>query len=259
MSEKLRLPERLILVRHGESLHNAVLRCKASKEMLDEYHELVRNSDSPDHEYPLTELGEKQAEMAHIALLRDDESADILENEIRVHSQFFRTEQTAEKLSGGNMTGWEKSDLLGEREYGPFGVSDRSDDTAEKRFLWQQYRTDYWGTDFGGQGESIEDVVARNRESLSRVAGKGAIFSTHGDWIRGMIHVIEGTDPKKLTPKTEEIPILNGVILEYGAANGKLFRRHQYPDTNDKPLPEGTGKWSKVDINSYYFRNNQFL
>lgn len=248
MSEKLKLPGRLVLVRHGQSLHNAAL-WHNDPEILAEYDELVANTENPHLAYPLTADGKEQAHQAREVLQNDPDTAEVLQHGSRYYSHFARAIQTAEILSGNNLDEWVKNELIGERGYGPFDISRYSDDTEEKRQLWQEYKDDYWGVDFGGEGEAIDSVSQRIGKFLQQVVDKDTVLaSTHGEWMRAARHVIEGVDLAKLTSKNEDIPIWNATILEYEEVDGKLFRRYQYPYVaNGKPLPGGAGKWLKID------------
>lgn len=247
MSENLKVPTRLVLVRHGQSLHNASLRCEDGDEILDQVSHIIQTSENPDLEYSLTVTGEKQVELAREMILNDKYSTEILSNGERYHSHFMRAIQTARILSDGDLSGWKEEELIGEREYGLFGSSVRGRDKGQREELLNEYfKDDYWGTDFGGEGESINSVSERAHNFISRCIGEEAVLlSTHGDFIRALRHVVEGEDISRLTPKSEEFPIWNAMILEYEKVGDKLYRRYRYPDTNGKPLPDGTGKWLK--------------
>lgn len=249
MNEKLILPDRVVLTRHCQSIHNAALWHSENEVVMDQFNKIVQESDDPEKHYTLSEVGINQAIRTGEALWEDPNTMEVLRHGGLYYSELFRTAQSAYYYCGGDLSGWQETELLNERDYGPFGVSIYTDDTEEKKQLWQDYKDDYWGTNFGGRGESILEISQRNKRFADKIKNDGAsLASTHGDWIRGFRHLVEGVDLSKLTPDTEDVPIWNGMILEYEKVGDKLYRRFRYPNvnTNGKTPPDNTGEWMRV-------------
>jgi broad specificity phosphatase PhoE len=255
--EKLLLPERLIVVRHVESVQNLIKNTElANVGQLDlASYEATMLTTRPNQFFPPSERGYYQGQA-----LRDfvSDPANVeLQNAIHraindnqvYDSGFTRTQYTRWCLAGEH---GQSDDDLRERSYGPFDDPMWDKDDPELAALWAKHKEGYWGNNMGGQGENFADVAARAERFLRRVAGKQAVLAaTHGDYMRVMRRLIEGVPECEIIPTmmggNEPFPIYNAIILEYKVAAGALQRRYQYPQIGNSPMPAGAGEWMQIE------------
>jgi broad specificity phosphatase PhoE len=248
MTKRPQIPDRLVLMRHAESVQNALINDRYT-ELDKALHDAALLTEWPNRHFPLSQHGLWQAKQAGDFVDNDPEYSEIAKSGQVFYSPFERTAQTKHAVVGGSHGSVHEH--LRERDYGLFddALWDQTDPFLSR--LWNEHMQDYWGN-FDGHGEGLPEVSVLARSFLSDVVGASAVMAiTHGDYMRVMRHVVEGLPEPSVTPASLrnaglDLPMWNTVIMEYEVANGALFRRVQYPQTEGKPMPKGAGVWKKV-------------
>jgi broad specificity phosphatase PhoE len=211
-------PERLYLVRHGQSQGN-VARDAADEAGLHEIDIDVRDVD-----VPLSQLGVRQAEAAgrwFAALPRDQRP------EVILSSPYVRARQTAEiickqdALSGGPVRTI-VDERLREREFGIFdrlttvGIRERfPEEAAHRRRLGKFYHRP-------PGGESWADVILRLRSMLNTInlhyCNKRVLIVCHQVVVLCFRYILEGLDEQAILAIDKQADVLNCGIAAYDFA-----------------------------------------
>jgi broad specificity phosphatase PhoE len=208
-------PERLWLVRHGQSQGN-IARDAADDAGLHEIDIDVRDVD-----VPLSALGEKQAEAAGrwFANLPADQRPEIL-----LSSPYVRARQTAEIMcKAGALVGGPAraivDERLREREFGIFdrltmiGIRERFPEEAEHRRRLGKFYHRPPG------GESWADVVLRLRSMLNTInlhyCGRRVAVVCHQVVVLCFRYILEELDEQAILKIDKQAEILNCGIARY--------------------------------------------
>jgi len=188
-----RRPSLLVLIRHGESLRNA-LKCGMTYYRSDEVRESAKGI--ADHDIPLVDNGWRQARETGAEFKQRYGVPDYV-----YFSGYRRTEETMNGLLEA-YTDDERAQMqirmhVGIRERDPGFAYDMTEPEARLAFPWLK---EYWQT-FGGfmarppGGESLCDVVQRCEQFLTmlfrRRAGQKVVLVTHGGTIRCLRFILE--------------------------------------------------------------------
>jgi 2,3-bisphosphoglycerate-dependent phosphoglycerate mutase len=210
-----RWPERLWLVRHGQSAGN-VARAHADAEGHAMIDLAVRDVD-----VPLSELGERQAEaIGHwFAALPEAERPEVI-----ISSPYVRARQTAAAICGaiGGLCG-ERGPIvderLREREFGVFdrlttlGIREKYPDQAEHRALLGKFYHRPPG------GESWADVILRLRSAIDTIslhhADRRVLIVCHQVVVLCFRYILEEMDEAGILAIDKEAAVMNCGICEY--------------------------------------------
>jgi len=208
-------PERLWLVRHGQSQGN-VARDAADQSGAHEIDINMRDVD-----VPLSDLGLKQAEAAgrYFAGLPVDERPELI-----LCSPYVRARQTAELIcKAGALSGGPARTIiderLREREFGIFdrlttvGIRARFPEEAEHRRRLGKFYHRPPG------GESWADVILRLRSVLNTInlqyCDRRVLVVCHQVVVLCMRYILEGLDEEQILAIDREAEILNCGICAY--------------------------------------------
>jgi probable phosphoglycerate mutase len=208
-------PERLYLVRHGQSQGN-VARDAADEAGL---HEI--GIDMRDVDVPLSDLGLQQAEAAGrwFAALPEDERPEVI-----LSSPYIRARQTAELIckAGALAGGPTKSivdERLREREFGIFdrlttlGIRDRfPEEAAHRQRLGKFYHRP-------PGGESWADVILRLRSAMNTInlhyCDKRVLIVCHQVVVLCFRYILEELDEDTILKIDKQAEVLNCGIAAY--------------------------------------------
>jgi 2,3-bisphosphoglycerate-dependent phosphoglycerate mutase len=210
-----RWPERLWIVRHGQSAGN-VARDVAQAAGLGTIDIDVRDVD-----VPLSDLGRKQAEaVGHwFAALPESEKPEVI-----LSSPYVRARQTAQAIcEAGGLAGDKVAPViderLREREFGLFdrlttsGIREKYPDLAEHRALLGKFYHRPPG------GESWADVILRLRSALDTVslhhADRRVVIVCHQVVVLCLRYILEEMDEAQVLAIDRESEVLNCGICEY--------------------------------------------
>lgn len=229
-----RWPDRLWIVRHGESAgnvaRNAAQAAQAARIDLAER----------DVDVPLSRLGEDQSDALGrwFAAMPEDARPDVL-----LVSPYRRARQTAERIrAAGGLSGGLAGDVapvsderLREKEFGVldrltrFGIEQSYPEQAELRKLMGKFYHRPPG------GESWCDVVLRLRSALDTVSlhhgGRRVLIVGHQVVVLCMRYLLEELDEERILAIDREGDVANCGVTEYGfdPAAGKLaLARYNY-------------------------------
>lgn len=231
-------PLDLLLIRHGEAVHNAVNRAYRQEGILPptEHYELS------DENVPLTDEGVRQARHLGSWLT----AQHIHQSDTYLVSPFLRARQTADYLGISNA--WQHEPLLRERSWGHYMNTPHN----EREELLVSHG-------FSGQhnfhipmpgGESMQEVVdTRTKpliDTLHTRYGDGRIIAvSHGELIETMRFVIEQQSPEDwAAEKQAKQFIANASILEYKTEDDRLYRRMIVP--HNPQLSWNDGEWVQI-------------
>jgi probable phosphoglycerate mutase len=208
-------PERLYLVRHGQSQGN-VARDAADEAGLHEIDITVRDVD-----VPLSALGVRQAEAAGrwLATLPGNERPEVI-----LASPYVRAKQTAEiickqdALAGGPVRTI-IDERLREREFGIFdrlttvGIRERfPEEAAHRRRLGKFYHRP-------PGGESWADVILRLRSAMNTInlhyCNKRVLIVCHQVVVLCLRYILEGLDEAEILRIDKQSDVLNCGIAAY--------------------------------------------
>lgn len=209
MRQRLHWPERLWLVRHGQSQGN-VARDAAHEAGLDTIDLNIRDVD-----VPLSDLGHRQAEAAGrwFAALPENEKPEVL-----LSSPYIRARQTAEAIcNAGGLCGGAKPTIiderLREREFGVFdglttsGIRARYPTEAAHRSKMGKFYHRPPG------GESWADVILRLRSALNTInlhyADKRVLVVCHQVVVLCMRYILEELSEGQILAIDKQADILN--------------------------------------------------
>ena len=215
MAHRQHWPERLWLVRHGQSQGN-VARDAAQDAGLH-----VIDLDLRDVDVPLSELGHRQAEAAGrwFASLPDGEKPEVL-----LASPYIRARQTAEAIcKAGGLAGGAKPTILDERlrerEFGVFdglttkGIRQKYPEEAAHRAKIGKFYHRAPG------GESWADVILRLRSMLNTInlhyADRRVLVVCHQVVVLCMRYILEELSEGQILAIDKQADILNCGICAY--------------------------------------------
>lgn len=251
MAVRQHWPERLWLVRHGQSQGN-VARDAAQEAGLG-----VIDLDLRDVDVPLSELGHRQAEATGhwFAALPEDEKPEVI-----LSSPYVRSRQTAEAIcAAGGLAGGAKPTILDERlrerEFGVFdglttmGIREKYPEEAAHRTKMGKFYHRPPG------GESWADVILRLRSMLNTInlhyADRRVLVVAHQVVVLCMRYILEELTEDQILAIDRQAEVLNCGIASY------LFE----PDAHSICVPtldlwnlgapmeqEGTPKTAEPDI-----------
>jgi broad specificity phosphatase PhoE len=208
-------PERLWLVRHGQSQGN-VARDRAHEEGLHEIGIDVRDVD-----VPLSELGHRQARASGewFAALPEDERPEVI-----LSSPYLRARQTAKLIcEAGALAGGAQRPIvderLREREFGIFdrltttGIKARFPEEAEHRKMLGKFYHRPPG------GESWADVILRLRSMLNTINlhynDRRVLVVCHQVVVLCFRYILDELDEKEILAIDKQAEILNCGICAY--------------------------------------------
>ena len=215
MPQRQHWPERLWLVRHGQSQGN-VARDAAHEAGLS-----VIDLDLRDVDVPLSELGRQQAEAAGrwFAALPENERPEVI-----LASPYVRARQTAEAIcKAGGLAGGSKPTIiderLREREFGVFdglttkGIREKYPEEAAHRTKMGKFYHRPPG------GESWADVILRLRSALNTInlhyADKRVVVVAHQVVVLCMRYILEELTEGQILSIDKQAEILNCGICAY--------------------------------------------
>jgi broad specificity phosphatase PhoE len=221
MTPRQHWPERLWLVRHGQSQGNV------AREIADEagHHEI--GIDVRDVDVPLSRLGEEQAKAAGdwFASLPEGERPQVI-----LSSPYLRARQTAKIIcESGALAGGRQHTILDERlREREFGIFDRlttagirarfPDEAAHRRMLGKFYHRP-------PGGESWADVILRLRSALNTInlhySDKRVLVVCHQVVVLCFRYILEGLDEREILRIDREAEILNCGICAYDFEPGE--------------------------------------
>jgi probable phosphoglycerate mutase len=208
-------PERLWLVRHGQSQGNV------ARDAANEAGHSVIKLDLRDVDVPLSDLGHLQAEAAGrwFAALPDNEKPEIL-----LSSPYIRARQTAEAIcNAGGLAGGAKPTIiderLREREFGIF-------DGLTSRGIREQFPTEASHRTKMGKfyhrppgGESWADVILRLRSVMNTInlhyADHRVLVVCHQVVVLCMRYILEELSEGQILAIDKQAEILNCGICAY--------------------------------------------
>jgi len=210
-----RWPERLWIVRHGQSAGN-VARDAATAAGKSRIDLAIRDVD-----VPLSPLGEQQAEALGrwFASLAEAEKPEIL-----LSSPYVRARQTARAIcEAGGVVGEARPPIvderLREREFGVFdllttaGIQEKFPDLAAQRALLGKFYHRAPG------GESWADVILRLRSALDTVslhhAGRRVVIVCHQVVVLCLRYILEEMDEAQILAIDKEGDVINCGVCEY--------------------------------------------
>ena len=215
MPQRQHWPERLWLVRHGQSQGN-VARDAAHEAGLS-----VIDLDLRDVDVPLSELGHRQAKATGhwFAALPDKEKPEVI-----LASPYVRAKQTAEAIcKAGGLAGGAKPTIiderLREREFGVFdglttkGIRGKYPEEAAHRTKMGKFYHRPPG------GESWADVILRLRSALNTInlhySDKRVVVVAHQVVVLCMRYVLEELTEAEILAIDRQAEILNCGICAY--------------------------------------------
>jgi len=208
-------PERLWLVRHGQSQGNV------ARDAADETGAHEIGIDMRDVDVPLSELGRKQAEAAGrwFAALPGDERPELI-----LSSPYVRAKQTAEIICReGALAGGPAHTMLDERlREREFGIFDRlttagirhrfPEEAAHRRRLGKFYHRP-------PGGESWADVILRLRSMLNTInlhyCDRRVLVVCHQVVVFCFRYILEELDEAEILGIDKQAEVLNCGIAEY--------------------------------------------
>ncbi|QDP19305.1 histidine phosphatase family protein [Sphingomonas xanthus] len=208
-------PERLWLVRHGQSQGNV------ARDAAHENGQHVIDIEGRDVDVPLSELGHRQAQAAGrwFAGLPEDERPEVI-----LTSPYLRARQTADAIceAGALATGKGKpvvDERLREREFGVFdgltslGIRAKYPEEAGHRTKLGKFYHRPPG------GESWADVILRLRSVLNTInlhyADRRVLVVCHQVVVLCMRYILEELDEEQILAIDREAEILNCGICAY--------------------------------------------
>jgi probable phosphoglycerate mutase len=208
-------PERLYLVRHGQSEGNV------ARDAADEAGAHEIGIESRDVDVPLSELGRKQAEAAGrgVAALAKDQRPEII-----LSSPYIRARETAEIICregalAGGAAHTIVDERLREREFGIFdrlttaGIRHRfPEEAAHRRRLGKFYHRP-------PGGESWADVILRLRSMLNTInlhhCDRRVLVVCHQVVVLCFRYILEELDEQQILSIDRQADVLNCGIAEY--------------------------------------------
>lgn len=208
-------PERLYLVRHGQSQGNV------ARDMAHEKGLATIGIDMRDVDVPLSDLGHSQAIAAGrwFAALPDDERPEVI-----LASPYIRARQTAKHIceAGGLCGGKSRTvidERLREREFGVFdglttlGIRERyPEEAAHRNRLGKFYHRP-------PGGESWADVILRLRSAMNSInlqySGRRVLIVCHQVVVLCMRYILEELDEAQILEIDKQAEILNCGICAF--------------------------------------------
>ena len=215
MAPRQHWPERLWLVRHGQSQGNV------ARDAAHEAGHPVIDLDIRDVDVPLSELGHRQAEATGRWFAALPESA---RPEVLLSSPYLRSRQTAEAIcDAGGLSGGAKPTILDERlrerEFGVFdglttlGIRQKFPEEAAHRAKMGKFYHRPPG------GESWADVILRLRSMLNTInlhyADKRVLVVAHQVVVLCMRYILEDLTEAQILAIDRQAEILNCGICAF--------------------------------------------
>lgn len=237
------MPERLVMVRHGQSDANLINKAMRAGE-LNSYPEGF--TDIPDREIRLTEQGREQARITGKWLNQEYyQGFDLIYT-----SDHTRAKETAALIC--QSAGWHDvririDPLLGERNWGRFALSD---DELRERIMNYRMR-DPLHTPMP-DGETLLETRHRSRELLDRAArefsGLNVLVISHGEFIEALWSEIAhmNTERQLTFFHSPAGDIKNCQVVEFGSTERCL-------DSVRSSCPQAgiNGEWEEIERISY--------
>lgn len=209
-------PRRLILIRHGESAHNALPKEGGIITPEAAQTDIIK---LPDHKIPLTEQGRTQALLTGEGLYRDSSFLP----DVIYHSYYQRTQETLDRILEAYPADVKSkikirgNPLLGERRSGYiYGLSRKQ---IDQYFPWYQgylQREGYFRARPPG-GESHLDVLIRIYLMLGQIIkhrpGQTVWVVCHGGIIRGFRFLVERWSPEEY--EADKVACENCALTDY--------------------------------------------
>ncbi len=244
-------PERLWLVRHGQSQGNV------ARDAADEAGHSVINLDIRDVDVPLSDLGHRQAEATGrwFAALPEEEKPEVV-----IASPYIRARQTAEAIcAAGGLAGGAKPTILDERlrerEFGIFdglttrGIREKYPEEAAHRAKMGKFYHRPPG------GESWADVILRLRSVLNTInlqyADRRVLVVCHQVVVLCMRYILEELTEGQILAVDKQADILNCGICAYDFdpdAQGLCVPRLALWNHGAPLEAEGTPKTAEPDM-----------
>jgi len=215
MQHRQHWPEKLWLVRHGQSQGNV------ARDIAHEAGDHEIGIDVRDVDVPLSDLGHRQAEAAGkwFASLPKDERPEVI-----LTSPYIRAKQTADAIceAGALADGRQKphvDERLREREFGIFdrlttaGIRARFPEEAEHRAMLGKFYHRPPG------GESWADVILRLRSALNTInlhyADRRVLVVCHQVVVLCFRYILEGLEEAEILKIDKQAEVLNCGICAY--------------------------------------------
>jgi probable phosphoglycerate mutase len=208
-------PERLWLVRHGQSQGNV------ARDHADAHGLATIGIDMRDVDVPLSEFGQRQADAAGrwFAALPDDQKPEVI-----LSSPYLRARQTAKAIcEAGGLAGGKARTIvderLREREFGVFdglttlGIREKYPEEAAHRARLGKFYHRPPG------GESWADVILRLRSALNSInlhyADRRVLIVCHQVVVLCMRYILEELDEQQILAIDKQSEVLNCGICAF--------------------------------------------
>lgn len=244
------MPERLVVVRHGESEANVINRAIKHGE-LNEYP--AEFSSTPDREIRLSSRGLHQAELTGAWLRgRYPDGFDAIY--VSDHTRAKETAGTLCLAAGWEHIGIRVDPLVGERNWGTFASC-----APEHRAQVMKYRERDPLHNPMPDGETLLETRHRSRELLDRCArhfsGQRVLVITHGEYIEALWAEIShmNTERQKEFFSSPAGNIKNCQIVEFASVHpesGESTRGFQW-SRSSCPHAEIEGSWDTIERVSF--------
>ena len=215
MNQRQHWPEKLWLVRHGQSQGNV------ARDIADQAGKLEIGIDVRDVDVPLSDLGREQAKAAGdwFAALPENERPEVM-----LASPYLRTRETAKIMcEAGALAGGPQraivDERLREREFGIFdrlttaGIRARFPEEAEHRRMLGKFYHRPPG------GESWADVILRLRSMLNTInlhySDRRVLVVAHQVVVLCFRYILEGLDEAEILRVDKQAEVLNCGICTY--------------------------------------------
>ena len=233
-------PKRLIIVRHAESLRNAVrlgryFQNEEAKSMI---------GDLANHDVPITDIGEAQAAATGVALRERFGAPDTV-----FHSGYLRTKQTADGLLAAYPQEERRAIDLREhlfiRERDSGYTYDMTEDEAIGTFPFLPRHWSTFGMFFATPvgGESLANVTERTyhflRELEQEHDGETVLVVTHGYTVRALRYWLEHLSHSDVTKEAMPDPRNCGVTVYERGEDGHLHLVEYNTVLHAYPTAEG--------------------
>ena len=210
------MPNRLVIVRHGESEAN-ILQKLWRKGALRSVSEELQNL--PNREFRLTELGRKQSDLTGPWLAREYPTGF----DVVLVSDFVRAMETAGRVclaAGWGNISIEQDPKLAERNWGGFNQATQEE---QKRFMDLRERNPIHG--HMPDGETLLSTRTRARILLERCSreygGKNVLVFGHGEFIEALWAEIAhlSTETQKALFQSKAGSINNCQVVEFSSVS----------------------------------------
>ncbi|PID31327.1 hypothetical protein CR983_01700 [Candidatus Saccharibacteria bacterium] len=217
-----KLPETLLLMRHGRTLANDVYSARRKGRPVD--HKLESQIRSmPDWKQTLSERGERQARSGRVWIERN--MGGVATFDALWTSPFLRARQTAALLTEGTSSAWRIDDMLSEQTYGELAnIMAVREAKRRIRKADGQSSESLWSAPYPG-GENHIQLQLRFREffreRIAESSSDRALIVAHSGLINVARYYIESMRPEQFDEleKQDHGDITNGSMLLYTRVN----------------------------------------